>query len=116
MFGEVRDERSVQSDDFNRSRIRTVIAVVLTTKLRLADAPGNVPVSKEDAALPRDSVANVSQIITLDKSFLEERLSRVSDRIMMSGEDGIRTVLAQHWPSRMGRSPDAGSTGWRYKR
>jgi mRNA interferase MazF len=84
----------VQSDDFNRSRIRTVIAVVLTTNLRLAGAPGNVPVSKEDTALSRDSVANVSQIITLDKTFLTERVSRVSDRTMMSVEEGLRMVLA----------------------
>ena len=84
----------VQSDDFNRSRIRTVIAVVLTTNLRLAEAPGNVPVSKEDTALSRDSVANVSQIVTLDKRFLTERVTLLSDHIMMSVEDGIRTVLA----------------------
>ncbi len=84
----------VQSDDFNRSRIHTVIAVVLTTNLRLAEAPGNVLISKEDTALPGDLVANVSQIITLDKTFLTERVSRVSDRIMMLVEDGIRTVLA----------------------
>ena len=84
----------VQSDHFNRSRIRTVIVVVLTTNLRLAEAPGNVLVSKEDTALPADSVANVSQVVTLDKTFLAERVSRVSDRIMVSVEDGIRTVLA----------------------
>ena len=84
----------VQSDHFNRSRIRTVIVVVLTTNLRLAEAPGNVPFSKEDTALPADSVANVSQIVTLDKTFLTERVSRISDRIMMSVEEGIRTVLA----------------------
>ncbi len=84
----------VQSDDFNRSRIRTVISVVLTTNLRLAEAPGNVLVTKEDTALPRDSVANVSQVITLDKTFLTEQVSRVSDRIMMLVEDGLRTVLA----------------------
>lgn len=84
----------VQSEDFNRSRIRTVIAVVLTTNLRLAEAPGNVPVSQEDTELPKDSVANVSQMITLDKTFLAERVSRVSDRIMMSVEEGMRTVLA----------------------
>jgi mRNA interferase MazF len=83
----------VQSDDFNRSRIWTVVVVVLTTNLRLADAPGNVLVTKEDTALPRDSVANVSQVITLDKSFLTERVSQVSDRIMMVVEDGLRTVL-----------------------
>ena len=84
----------VQSDHFNRSRIRTVIVVVLTTNLRLAEAPGNVPFSKEDTALPADSVANVSQIVTLDKTFLTERVSRVSDRIVMLVEDGIRMVLA----------------------
>jgi mRNA interferase MazF len=71
-----------------------VIAVVLTTNLRLGDAPGNIPISKEDTALPRDSVANVSQIVTLDKTFLTERVSLISDRIMMSVDDGIRTVLA----------------------
>ena len=71
-----------------------MIAVVLTTNLRLAEAPGNVPIPKDDTALPADSVANVSQIVTLDKTFLTERVSRVSDRIMMSVEDGIRTVLA----------------------
>ena len=67
---------------------------VFTTNLRLAEAPGNVPVSKDDTALPKDSVANVSQIITLDKTFLTEGVSQVSDRIMMSVKDGIRTVLA----------------------
>lgn len=84
----------VQSDDFNRSRIRTVISAVLTTNLRLAEAPGNVLVRKEDSGLPRDSVANVSQVVTLDKTFLTERVSRVSDRIMTSVEDGLRVVLA----------------------
>jgi mRNA interferase MazF len=84
----------IQSDDFNRSRIRTVIAVVLTTNLRLAEAPGNVLLSAEDATLPRDSVANVSQIITVDRTSLTERVSKVSDRIMMSVEDGVRTALA----------------------
>ncbi len=84
----------VQSDDFNRSRIRTVIAVVLTTNLRLAAAPGNVPVSTEGTELPKDSVVNVSQIITVDKAFLTGRLGRIDDRIMLMVEDGIRTVLA----------------------
>ncbi|MCA1728667.1 MAG: type II toxin-antitoxin system PemK/MazF family toxin [Actinobacteria bacterium] len=84
----------VQSDDFNRSRIRTVISVMLTTNLRLAEAPGNVLVTKEDTALPRDAVANVSQVITLDKTFLTERVSQVNERIMRLVEDGIRTVLA----------------------
>ena len=84
----------IQSDDFNRSRIHTVIAAVLTTNLRLAAAPGNVLVTTEDTGLSKDSVVNVSQIITVDKTFLTERVSRVSDRIMLLVEDGIRTVLA----------------------
>jgi mRNA interferase MazF len=84
----------IQSDDFNRSRIHTVIAAVLTTNLQLAAAPGNVPVTTGDTQLPRDSVVNVSQIITVDKTFLTERVSRVSDRTMLLVEDGIRTVLA----------------------
>jgi mRNA interferase MazF len=84
----------IQSDDFNRSRIQTVIAVVLTTNLRLAAAPGNVLVTADDTRLPKDSVVNVSQIITVDKSFLTERVSQVDDRVMLLVEDGIRTVLA----------------------
>ena len=84
----------IQSDDFNRSRIQTVIAVVLTTNLRLAAAPGNVLVTADDTGLPRDSVVNVSQIITVDKSFLTERVGQIDDRILLLVEDGIRTVLA----------------------
>ncbi len=84
----------IQSDDFNRSRIQTVIAVVLTTNLRLAAAPGNVLVTADDTGLPKDSVVNVSQIITVDKSFLTERMGQIDDRILLLVEDGIRTVLA----------------------
>ena len=84
----------VQSDEFNRSRIRTVVAVALSTNLRLAAAPGNLSVAAEDTGLPRDSVVNVSQIVTLDKTFLTDRAGRLEDRVMLTVEDGIRTVLA----------------------
>lgn len=84
----------VQSDDFNRSRIRTVIAAVLTMNVRLAEAPGNLLVRAEDTGLPEDSVVNVSQIITVDKTFLTERVGQLGDRLMLSVDDGIRTVLA----------------------
>ena len=57
----------VQSDDFNRSRISTIIAVVITSNTRLAQAPGNVLLTKKLSGLLRDSVANISQIITVDK-------------------------------------------------
>ncbi|ARV61174.1 mRNA interferase MazF2 [Nostocales cyanobacterium HT-58-2] len=84
----------IQSDDFNRSRIRTVIVAVLTTNLRLADAPGNVLITTDETGLSQDSVVNVSQVITLDKSFLTERVSQISDRVMLLVEDGLRLVLA----------------------
>lgn len=57
----------VQADSFNRSRIQTVLAVVLTTNLARADAPGNVYLAREETGLPKDSVANVSQIVTADR-------------------------------------------------
>jgi mRNA interferase MazF len=84
----------VQSDDFNRSRIRTVIVVVITTNLRLAEAPGNVLVTTDETGLPQDSVVNVSQVITVDKSFLTEQVGQISDRVISLIEDGLRLVLA----------------------
>jgi len=84
----------IQSDEFNRSRIRTVIAAVLTTNLRLAEAPGNILVTTDETGLSQDSVVNISQIITVDKSFLTAQVSQVSDRVMLLVEDGLRLVLA----------------------
>jgi len=84
----------IQSDEFNRSRIRTVIAAVLTTNLRLAEAPGNILVTTDETALPQDSVVNVSQVITVDKSFLMEQVSQVSARVMLLVDEGLRLVLA----------------------
>ncbi len=84
----------IQSDDFNRSRIRTVIAVALTTNLRLEAAPGNLFLAAEQSGLPRDSVVNVSQIVTLDKTFLTEGVGCLGERVMLRVEDGIRKILA----------------------
>jgi mRNA interferase MazF len=84
----------IQSDEFNRSRIQTVIAAVLTTNLRLAEAPGNILVTTGETGLPQDSVVNVSQVITVDKSFLMEQVSQVSDRVMLLVDEGLRLVLA----------------------
>ena len=64
----------VQSDSFNRSRISTVVCVPLTSNLRWADAPGNVALDVSATGLPKDSVANVSQLVTLDRSSLTERI------------------------------------------
>lgn len=84
----------IQSNAFNRSRIRTIVAVVLTSNLHLAEAPGNVLIPATDSGLPNDSVANVSQIITLDRTFLTEKCGRMPSRIMKSVDDGIRLVLS----------------------
>jgi len=83
----------VQSDAFNRSRIATTIAVVLTSNLRLADAPGNVLVPAVDSGLPKDSVVNVSQIVTLDKAHFAERVSRLPSRYMRAVTEGLKMVL-----------------------
>jgi mRNA interferase MazF len=83
----------VQSDEFNRSRISTVVVVVLTSNLRLQDAPGNVLLTRRATKLPKDSVANVSQVMTLNKSFLNQRISRVSASNLRAVDDGLRLVL-----------------------
>jgi len=83
----------LQSDGFNRSRIATVIGLVLTSNTKLAEAPGNVLLSRHQTGLPKESVANVSQIITIDKNFLTERLGVLSDNILKQVEEGIRLIL-----------------------
>lgn len=83
----------VQADAFNRSRIRTVVGVVLTSSIRLLDAPGNVLLETAESGLPRDSVANVSQVVTLDREFLAERQGRVSPETLGEVERGLRLVL-----------------------
>lgn len=84
----------VQSDPFNRSKIRTVIAAIISSNLRLADAPGNVAVSRRQSRLARDSVINVSQLITLDRSYLTERIGKVSSSLLVAIDDGLRLVLS----------------------
>jgi len=84
----------LQSDDFNRSRINTIIAAVITSNTKLAAAPGNVFLSKRSVKLGRESVVNVSQIVTLDRSFLTERSGRLSAPKIREVEEGIRLVLA----------------------
>ena len=83
----------LQQDDFNRSRIATVIAVILTTNLRLQAAPGNVLLTTRDTGLPKDSVANVSQVVTLDKSVLTARVATVPAAKLKQIETGVRLVL-----------------------
>ncbi len=82
----------VQGDALNRSRIATVICVPLTSNLVWADAPGNVLLSAGMTGLPKDSVANVSQVVTLDKRALTDRvgkLSRAKMELVLSGIDAV---------------------------
>ncbi len=83
----------VQSNDFNRSRIATVIAVVITSNTNLAQAPGNVFLPEKLTGLSKDSVANISQVVTVDKSFLTERVGTLPPNIFEQVERGLRLVL-----------------------
>src|SRR4030042_778400 len=84
----------IQSDLFNQSAIRTIICVAITTNLDLARAPGNVLLSAKASGLPKDSVVNISQIITVDRPFLTARLGTVPRGILREGELGLRLVLS----------------------
>ena len=84
----------IQSNAFNRSRIRTAIAVVLTSNLRLAEAPGNVLVPASESGLPKDSVVNVSQVITVDRAFLTEKCGRLPTKLIKSIDEGLRLALS----------------------
>jgi mRNA interferase MazF len=82
----------VQGDPFNRSRIAPVVCVALTTNLRLTKAPGNVRLSSRSTGLPRDSVVNASQIVTLDRAVLSEAVGKLSARqlqLVLAGTDVV---------------------------
>lgn len=83
----------VSSDRFNQSRIDTVLAVAITSNLRLADAPGNVELPSESTGLDRDSVANVSQIVTIDKVLLSDWAGRVDASTMRLIDAGMSLAL-----------------------
>ncbi|MCC5628358.1 type II toxin-antitoxin system PemK/MazF family toxin [Nostoc sphaeroides CHAB 2801] len=83
----------VQDDVFTQSRISTVIVVIITSNTQLAQAPGNVLLPHEATGLPRDSVANVSQIFTVDKTFLVERVGSLPEHLQEEIDEGLRTIL-----------------------
>ncbi len=84
----------IQADDFNRSRIATVIVLVVTSNVKLALAPGNVLLSRRATGLPQDSVANVSQLVTIDKRLLTEPAGILPPKLLSQIEAGLRLVLA----------------------
>ncbi len=85
----------VQGDAFNRSRIATVVCVALTSNLRWADAPGNVKLSARETGLPKASVANVSQLVTLDRTVLSERVGKLTRKQLHLVLTGIDVVLGR---------------------
>jgi len=85
----------VQGEALNRSHLATVVCVPLTSNLFWADAPGNVLLSGANTGLPKDSVANVSQIVTLDKTLLTERVGRLSASKLELVLTGIDIVLGR---------------------
>ncbi len=84
----------VQADAVNRSRIGTVVVAAVTSNLALAQAPGNVLVRMQESGLPRDSVVNVSQLLTIDKRALTQKVAALSFVLQRQVDDGIRLVLA----------------------
>ena len=85
----------VQGDSLNRSRLATVVCVPLTSNLKWAGAPGNVLLGARSSGLSKDSVANVSQIVTLDRASLTERVGRVSKKQLELVFSGLDIVLGR---------------------
>jgi mRNA interferase MazF len=83
----------VQDDTFTQSRISTVIVVVITSNTKLAEAPGNVSLPCKATGLLKDSVANVSQILTVDKTFLSERVGSLPEHLLEEVDEGLRAIL-----------------------
>lgn len=83
----------VSADAWNRSRIATVTCITVTTNLRLADAPGNVLLQADSGGLDEDSVANVSQVITVDKTTLTERIGALDPPLIRRIDAGLRRAL-----------------------
>ena len=83
----------IQSYPFNESRISTAIIAVITSKLALAEAPGNVRIGKAESGLTKPSVVNVSQLLTLDKALLTDRVCQLSAAMLIRIDNGLRLVL-----------------------
>ncbi|MBF2025658.1 MAG: type II toxin-antitoxin system PemK/MazF family toxin [Oscillatoriales cyanobacterium C42_A2020_001] len=83
----------IQDDTFNQSQINTIIIAVITSNMRLAEAPGNVMLERRVSGLPKNSVINVSQILTVDKTFLAERIATLPHFLQEEVDEGLRLVL-----------------------
>ena len=84
----------IQDDAFNRSRLATVVVVALTSQVKWEGVPGAIRLSRADTGLPKPSLANATQLLTLDRSWLRDRVGALSTERMGEVEDGLRLVLA----------------------
>lgn len=84
----------IQSNPFNDSRIATVVIAAVTSNLALAEAPGNVRLAKADSGLAKPSVVNVSQVLTVDRHYLTQRIRSLPAQAINKIDDGLRLVLA----------------------
>ncbi len=91
--GQRRPTVVIQSNPFNESRIATVVVATITSNLALAQARGNVRVSRNQSGLPRPSVVNVSQIYTIDRIRLTARVKALPPQVMQRVDDGVKLVL-----------------------
>ncbi len=83
----------VSANAFNRSAIQTIVVAVITSNVRLVDAPGNFSISKKESGLSKESVVNISQLLTLDKSFLVERSNKLSEKKILCLNLGLKLSL-----------------------
>jgi mRNA interferase MazF len=83
----------IQADAYNRSRVKTVIVAALTSNVALAKVPGNVLLKASESGLGKDSVINVTQVLTLNRDVLTERAGTVPGELMVALEEGLRRVL-----------------------
>ncbi len=84
----------VQSDAFNRSEISTIVVAAISSNLRLAEAPGNIFLKRRDGKLPKDSVINVSQLLTLDKKCLVEKVGQLPNKHLLELDEGLKLALS----------------------
>ncbi len=83
----------VSADSYNFSALNTILVVVITSNLRLRDAPGNIFLPKNKSGLSKDSVANVTQLVAVDRSLFSEKVATLPFQIMQQVENGLRIVL-----------------------
>lgn len=84
----------ISANTFNDSRIKTVLVAVITSNLRLADAPGNIKITKKISHLSSDSVINISQLMTIDKQFLTEKVAALNTSFVKALDESLKLVLS----------------------